>query len=165
MLTFGLRNVYIAYKLVLHMHNWSAVKQQIKLVVAYWITAAPALFCRVFGAVVFTALSLGRASSFAPDASKAQASASRILFLLRRKPVIDATSPNGQKLVCLTSTYCSVVFLHPLAYSHLPFAYSHLPSCILLSILCILLSILCILSSILCILLSILCISVLARPF
>ena len=87
------------------------MKQQIELKWPIGLQQPP-LFCRVFGAVVFTALSLGRASSFAPDASKAQASASRILSLLRRKPVIDATSPDGQKLVCLT--YCRVVFLHTL---------------------------------------------------
>lgn len=53
----------------------------------------------VFAAVVFTALSLGRASSFAPDASKAQLSASRILTLLDRVPLIDTKSTEGQKLV------------------------------------------------------------------
>ena len=54
---------------------------------------------RVFAAVVFTALSLGRASSFASDATKAQNSAARILKLLRRQPLIDATSKEGMKLV------------------------------------------------------------------
>lgn len=50
---------------------------------------------RVFAAVVFTALSLGRASSFAPDAQKAQLSASRILTLLAREPLIDSYSKDG----------------------------------------------------------------------
>ena len=54
---------------------------------------------RTFAAVVFTALSLGRASSFAPDASKAQASAARIFALLNREPPIDSTSPDGERLV------------------------------------------------------------------
>ena len=54
---------------------------------------------RVFAAVVFTALSVGRASSFAPDAQKAQLSASRIMTLLNRKPEIDGYDENGMKLV------------------------------------------------------------------
>lgn len=53
----------------------------------------------VFAAVVFTALSIGRASSFAPDASKAQVSAAKILSLLNRKPSIDSASSEGLKLV------------------------------------------------------------------
>ena len=56
-------------------------------------------FLRVFAAVVFTALSIGRASSFAPDASKAQVSAAKIIALLNRKPQIDASSSEGIKLV------------------------------------------------------------------
>ncbi len=56
-------------------------------------------YCRVYAAVIFTALSLGRASSFAPDASKAHISAARILSLLDRNPLIDSTSTEGQKLV------------------------------------------------------------------
>ena len=58
-------------------------------------------------AVVFTALSLGRASSFAPDASKAKASAARIFALFTREPPIDTTSPNGTKPV---STPCFTAF-------------------------------------------------------
>ena len=50
-------------------------------------------------AVVFTALSVGRASSFAPDDSKARASAARIFALLNREPPIDSTSPDGERLV------------------------------------------------------------------
>ena len=53
------------------------------------------LILRVFSAVVFTALSLGRASSFAPDAQKAQISASRILTLISRQPLIDGYSEDG----------------------------------------------------------------------
>ena len=48
---------------------------------------------------MFTALSIGRASSFAPDASKAQVSAAKIIALLNRKPQIDASSSEGIKLV------------------------------------------------------------------
>lgn len=54
---------------------------------------------RTFAAVVFTALSVGRASSFAPDASKAKISAGRVLALLRREPAIDTTSKDGTKPV------------------------------------------------------------------
>ena len=54
---------------------------------------------RVFAAVVFTALSIGRAGSFAGDATKAQTSAARITSLLKRKPRIDVTSDEGIKLV------------------------------------------------------------------
>ena len=60
---------------------------------------------RRFAAVVFTALSLGRASSFAPDASRAQVSAGRIFALFNRKPLIDSTSTDGERLVsvCVVS--------------------------------------------------------------
>ena len=54
--------------------------------------------------MVFTALSLGRASSFTPDISKAQASAARIFALFNRKPLIDTTSPDGMKPVRNTIT-------------------------------------------------------------
>ena len=53
----------------------------------------------VFAAVVFTALSIGRASSFAPDASKAQVSAAKIIALINRKPQIDTSSSDGIRLV------------------------------------------------------------------
>ena len=53
----------------------------------------------VFGAIVFTAISIGQASSVAPDASKAQVSAAKIIALLNRKPQIDASSSEGIKLV------------------------------------------------------------------
>ena len=53
----------------------------------------------VYAAIVFTALSIGRASSFAPDAQKAQLSASRVLTLLKRKPEIDNYSTDGLKPV------------------------------------------------------------------
>ena len=70
------------------------------------------LFHRVFAAIVFTALSLGRASSFAPDATKAKVSASRILNLLDRRPLINVTSSGGQKLVSRCSVlYCWLAFL------------------------------------------------------
>ena len=54
---------------------------------------------RVFGAIVATALLLGRTTSLAPDASKAKLSAGRILALMNRTSSINASSPEGRKLV------------------------------------------------------------------
>ena len=66
---------------------------------------------RTFAAVVFTALSLGRASSFAPDASRAQVSAGRIFALINREPLIDSTSTDGERLVsvCVCVSVCECV--------------------------------------------------------
>ena len=52
---------------------------------------------RVFSAIVFGAMSIGQASSFAPDAAKAQASAEHIFKLLDSVPSIDAYSTEGEK--------------------------------------------------------------------
>lgn len=57
----------------------------------------------MFGAIVFTAMSIGRATSFAPDASKAQASAARILALINRTPKIDTFSSEGIEMVIYIS--------------------------------------------------------------
>ncbi len=54
---------------------------------------------RVFGAVVFSAMSAGEASSFAPDYGKAKAAAARILRLLDQQPAIDTQSAAGETLV------------------------------------------------------------------
>ncbi|XP_068942330.1 ATP-dependent translocase ABCB1 [Petaurus breviceps papuanus] len=51
----------------------------------------------VFSAVVFGAMALGQASSLAPDYAKAKISASHIIMLLERKPLIDSYSGEGQK--------------------------------------------------------------------
>lgn len=53
----------------------------------------------MYAAVVFTALSLGRASSFAPDAQKAKVAASRVFALINRKSVTDGYSTEGDKPV------------------------------------------------------------------
>ncbi|KAK6172116.1 hypothetical protein SNE40_018066 [Patella caerulea] len=58
---------------------------------------------RVFGAIVFGAMALGQASSFAPDASKAQLAASHIFFLIDKKPKINSESEGGQKPSKITS--------------------------------------------------------------
>ena len=55
---------------------------------------------RVFGAVIVTALAIGHSSAYAPDTTKAKASAARVLSLLKRTPAIDASSSDGKKLVC-----------------------------------------------------------------
>ena len=54
---------------------------------------------RVFAAIGFTAVIVGRVSSITPDITKARMSASRILTLIRRKPTIDSYSKDGLKLV------------------------------------------------------------------
>lgn len=67
---------------------------------------------RVFAAVVFTALSVGRASSFAPDLTKARVSASRILTLIRREPPIDSYSKEGLTPVSgMTKLHCIVLLV------------------------------------------------------
>ena len=63
------------------------------------VSLAVLSLCRVYAAVVFTALSVGRTSSFAPDLTKARVSASRILALIRREPPIDSYSKDGLRLV------------------------------------------------------------------
>jgi hypothetical protein len=55
-------------------------------------------FVRVFGAIVFSAMALGNASAFAPDAGKAQTSAQRIIKLLDSEPSIDSQSKEGKTL-------------------------------------------------------------------
>ena len=54
--------------------------------------------CRVFSAIVFSAMALGNASAFAPDAGKAQVSAQRIIKLIDSKPSIDSNSEEGKTL-------------------------------------------------------------------
>ena len=52
----------------------------------------------MFSSVVFGAMAIGQASSFAPDASKAQASAVNIFQLLDSEPAIDVEKTDGLKL-------------------------------------------------------------------
>ena len=63
----------------------------------------------MFGAVIFTAIAIGQASSFAPGTSKAQVSAAKIIALLNRKPQIDASSSEGIKPVSIGSRYIQVL--------------------------------------------------------
>lgn len=83
-----------------------------------WLHIVSCLYlCRVFAAVVFTALSIGRASSFAPDASKAQVSAAKILALINRKPDIDSSSSEGIKLVSV-SDHPGFLVDYPVTWQH-----------------------------------------------
>jgi hypothetical protein len=58
---------------------------------------------RVFGAIIFGAISLGRESQFAPDYGKAKLAASEIFALLEKRPRIDNYSTEGLKPVSLPS--------------------------------------------------------------
>ncbi|XP_072620259.1 phosphatidylcholine translocator ABCB4 isoform X6 [Vulpes vulpes] len=49
----------------------------------------------VFSAIVFGAVALGHASSFAPDYAKAKLSAAHLFMLLERQPLIDSYSEEG----------------------------------------------------------------------
>ena len=62
-------------------------------------------FLRVFGAMVFSAFSLGQAASLAPDIPKAQRAAGRIFQLLDEVPPIDSYSEEGDKLVGLLAVH------------------------------------------------------------
>ena len=57
------------------------------------------LFDRVFSAIVFGAMSVGQASQFAPDYSKAKVAAGRMFGLFDRVPPIDSYSEDGDKPV------------------------------------------------------------------
>lgn len=52
---------------------------------------------RAFSAVVFGGMAIGQASSFAPDAAKAQSSAKSVFKLLDRKPDIDSEMVDGEQ--------------------------------------------------------------------
>ncbi|XP_017391993.1 phosphatidylcholine translocator ABCB4 isoform X1 [Cebus imitator] len=51
----------------------------------------------VFSAIVFGAVALGHASSFAPDYAKAKLSAAHLFMLFERQPLIDSYSEEGLK--------------------------------------------------------------------
>lgn len=54
---------------------------------------------RVFAALVFGALAIGAAGSFAPDYTKAKLAAQRVFALIDTKPSIDSYSTDGEKPV------------------------------------------------------------------
>jgi hypothetical protein len=54
---------------------------------------------RVFTAIIYSAVYLGRESQYAPDYGKAKMAAGRVLACLTQKPVIDNYSTEGLKPV------------------------------------------------------------------
>ena len=56
-------------------------------------------YFRVFTAITFGGQSLGRATSYLPDYSKAKLSAAKMLTLFKRVPEIDSSSTAGAKPV------------------------------------------------------------------
>ena len=59
------------------------------------INCANPITCRSFMSVIFGAVSIGQAFSFAPDYGKAKISARRLFALFRRRPKIDNNSNEG----------------------------------------------------------------------
>lgn len=57
--------------------------------------------CRVFFAIAFTGMTIGQASSFLPDYSKAQHAAGILFKVLETIPGIDIYSSKGTYMVCL----------------------------------------------------------------
>ncbi|RUS83275.1 hypothetical protein EGW08_008955 [Elysia chlorotica] len=53
---------------------------------------------RVFGAIIFGGMVVGRNSSFGVDYVKAKLAAGRIISLINRKPKVDVRDPSGEKL-------------------------------------------------------------------
>ena len=56
---------------------------------------------RVYGAIVFSAMLAGQISAFGPDAGKAKLAAGRLMDAMDREPLIDSSSPDGEKPVSL----------------------------------------------------------------
>ncbi|XP_075414576.1 phosphatidylcholine translocator ABCB4 [Tenrec ecaudatus] len=69
----------------------------------------------VFSAIVFGAVALGHASSFAPDYAKAKLSAAHLFMLFERQPLIDSYSEEGLRLGKFEGnvTLNDVVFSYP----------------------------------------------------
>ncbi|XP_077915334.1 phosphatidylcholine translocator ABCB4 isoform X5 [Halichoerus grypus] len=69
----------------------------------------------VFSAIVFGAVALGHASSFAPDYAKAKLSAAHLFMLLERLPLIDSYSEEGLRPDKFEGnvTFNEVVFNYP----------------------------------------------------
>ncbi|XP_012860104.1 phosphatidylcholine translocator ABCB4 [Echinops telfairi] len=69
----------------------------------------------VFSAIVFGAVALGHASSFAPDYAKAKLSAAHLFMLFERQPLIDSYSEEGLRLGQFEGnvTLSDVVFSYP----------------------------------------------------
>lgn len=54
---------------------------------------------RVISAVLYGAMAVGEANSFAPNYAKAKMSASHLMMLLKREPAIDNLSQHGESPV------------------------------------------------------------------
>ncbi|KAM8770278.1 phosphatidylcholine translocator ABCB4 isoform 6-T8 [Rhynchonycteris naso] len=69
----------------------------------------------VFSAIVFGAVALGHASSFAPDYAKAKLSAAHLFMLFERQPLIDSYSEEGLRPDKVEGdiTFNEVVFNYP----------------------------------------------------
>ncbi|XP_072431434.1 ATP-dependent translocase ABCB1 isoform X1 [Chiloscyllium punctatum] len=69
----------------------------------------------VFAVIVFTAMNLGQASTFAPDYTKAKISAQKIFRLLERKPLIETYDEGGEKPSKFDGNieFCNVKFAYP----------------------------------------------------
>uniref|UniRef100_H0W664 Multidrug resistance protein 1 n=1 Tax=Cavia porcellus TaxID=10141 RepID=H0W664_CAVPO len=69
----------------------------------------------VFSTIVFGAMAVGQVSSFAPDYAKAKMSASHIIMIIEKAPVIDSYSLAGLKPNTLEGnvTFSDVVFNYP----------------------------------------------------
>uniref|UniRef100_A0A4X2M929 P-type phospholipid transporter n=1 Tax=Vombatus ursinus TaxID=29139 RepID=A0A4X2M929_VOMUR len=69
----------------------------------------------VFSAIVFGAMALGHASSFAPDYAKAKLSAAHLFMLFEREPLIDSYSEAGLKPAKFEGnvSFNEVVFNYP----------------------------------------------------
>ena len=61
------------------------------------------LTCRVFGAIIFGAFSIGEAMSLAPDYSKSRVATKRVFRTIDAVPSIDSFSSEGEKRVCAIS--------------------------------------------------------------
>ncbi|CAG8461734.1 6731_t:CDS:2 [Paraglomus occultum] len=71
---------------------------------------------RVLFAVVFSAMSLGQMSSFAPSSAKAKVAAINVLEILDRKSLIDASDVEGKEMpapITGTSSISNAVFNYP----------------------------------------------------
>lgn len=69
----------------------------------------------VFSAIVFGAMAVGQVSSFAPDYAKAKISASHIIMIIEKVPLIDSYNTGGLQPKTLEGnvTFSEVVFNYP----------------------------------------------------
>lgn len=75
----------------------------------------------VVSAVLFGAMALGEANSFAPNYAKAKLSASHLIMLLNKEPAIDNMSQEGQSPVNNSNPHTSMKWQNLLITSNSPF--------------------------------------------